>query len=179
TNIRLEAAAAKSGSSHQAVNDDNSKEDYSDNEGSIIKELTSTLTGTRSSSVMYIPLSAEKIHIWANALILLCITCCLQQSISVGSWKKSQGSQSIHLRLSSIASNHTLEDYLTFIGCVSPEAERVSSILRRNGFISYHNFASPSLNNEYLTAVELPLGLVIRLRDSVSGFFNHLSQNLT
>ncbi|POW12406.1 hypothetical protein PSTT_04463, partial [Puccinia striiformis] len=75
--------------------------------------------------------------------------------------------------------NHTLEDYLTFIGCVSPEAERVSSILRRNGFISYHNFASPSLNNEYLTAVELPLGLVIRLRDSVSGFFNHLSQNST
>ncbi|KAI7966639.1 hypothetical protein MJO29_002387 [Puccinia striiformis f. sp. tritici] len=74
--------------------------------------------------------------------------------------------------------NHTLEDYLTFIGCVSPETERVSGILRRNGFISYRNFASPNLNNEYLTAMELPLGLVICLRDGVSGFFNQLNANV-
>ncbi|KNE92564.1 hypothetical protein PSTG_14074 [Puccinia striiformis f. sp. tritici PST-78] len=90
TNIRLEAAAAKSGSSHQAVNDDNSKEDYSDNEGSIIKEIDLYTdrdqilkrygVGCRYNQIFpsflhpteitkYIPLSAEKIHIWANALL--------------------------------------------------------------------------------------------------------------
>ncbi|KAI9608977.1 hypothetical protein KEM48_003147 [Puccinia striiformis f. sp. tritici PST-130] len=90
TNIQLEAAAAKSGSSHQAVNDDNSKEDYSDNEGSIIKDIDLYTdrdqilkrygVGCRYNQIFpsflhpteitkYIPLSAEKIHIWANALL--------------------------------------------------------------------------------------------------------------
>ncbi|POV97179.1 hypothetical protein PSTT_15219, partial [Puccinia striiformis] len=135
TNIRLKAAAAKSGTSHQAVNNDNSEEDDSDNEGSIIGDIDFFrdqiiqrygvdccydrifLSFLHPSDITkYIPLSAEMVRIWANAL--------------------------------------------------------------RNGFISYRSFTSPNLNNEYLMAMEIPLGLVIRLRDGVSSFYNHLNQNV-
>ncbi|KAH9463793.1 hypothetical protein Pst134EA_015876 [Puccinia striiformis f. sp. tritici] len=87
TNIRLKAAAAKSGTSHQAVNNDNSEEDDSDNEGSIIGDIDFFrdqiiqrygvdccydrifLSFLHPSDITkYIPLSAEMVRIWANAL---------------------------------------------------------------------------------------------------------------
>ncbi|POW12834.1 hypothetical protein PSHT_07940 [Puccinia striiformis] len=259
TNVRLEAAAAKSGTSHQAGNNDNSEEDDSGDEGSIIEDvdifraeiLERYGIDCRYDRIFpsfphptdinkYIPLSANNVRIWANAMVsfhsrffcshlsLTAINVCWQVErkgvVSIGSppsellYKVRQKASAApdpapppetaamtaamtaflqvaaEDRAQSMANrtatrlalfdppgrtaNHTLEDYLTFIGCVSPETERVSGILRRNGFISYRNFASPNLNNEYLTAMELPLGLVIRLRDGVSGFFNQLNANV-
>jgi hypothetical protein len=87
-NVRLEAASAKSGTSHQAVNNDNSEEDDSDNEGSIIEDIDlfraqilkrygvdcrynqffpSFLHPTDITK--FIPLSAEMVRTWANALV--------------------------------------------------------------------------------------------------------------
>ncbi|POV95010.1 hypothetical protein PSHT_15895 [Puccinia striiformis] len=238
TNVRLEAAAAKSGTSHQAVNNDNSEEDDSDNEGSIIEDIDlfrgqilqrygvdcrydrifpSFLHPT--DITQYIPLSAEMVRIWASALLEKKSGVSIDKPPSEFRYKVRQKAsaapapappapettamnaamtaflqvaaddraQSMANRTAThlapfeppgMTGNHTLEDYLTFIGCVSPEAEIVSGILKRNGFISYRSFASPNLNNEYLMAMEIPLGLVIRLRDGVSSFYNHLSQNV-
>ncbi|POW09404.1 hypothetical protein PSTT_06783, partial [Puccinia striiformis] len=92
TNIRLEAPAAKSVSSHQAVNNHNSKEDDSDNEGSIIEDIdlyrdqilkrygvdccynSIFLSFLHPAKITkYIPLLAEKIHIWANTMCNQCL----------------------------------------------------------------------------------------------------------
>ncbi|POW00897.1 hypothetical protein PSTT_12837, partial [Puccinia striiformis] len=101
-NIRLEAPAAKSVSSHQAINNHNSKEDDSDNEGSIIEDIDlytdqipkrygvdccynsiflSFLHPTKITK--YIPLLAEKIHVAIldpslNHLLLPAINACCQ-----------------------------------------------------------------------------------------------------
>ncbi|KAI9605593.1 hypothetical protein KEM48_002047 [Puccinia striiformis f. sp. tritici PST-130] len=236
TNIRLKAAAAKSGTSHQAVNNDNSEEDDSDNEGSIIGDIDFFrdqiiqrygvdccydrifLSFLHPSDITkYIPLSAEMVRIWANALFKkksrvsidsppsefqykfrqkasaapalappapettvmnAAMTAFLQVAADDRAQSMANQKGLSQAPFESYTGNHTLEDYLTFIGCVSPEAKTVSGILKRNGFISYRSFTSPNLNNEYLMAMEIPLGLVIRLRDGVSSFYNHLNQNV-
>ncbi|KAI7933241.1 hypothetical protein MJO29_016956 [Puccinia striiformis f. sp. tritici] len=278
TNIRLKAAAAKSGTSHQAVNNDNSEEDDSDNEGSIIGDIDFFrdqiiqrygvdccydrifLSFLHPSDITkYIPLSAEMVRIWANALFKkksrvsidsppsefqykfrqkasaapalappapettvmnAAMTAFLQvaaddraQSMANrtathiapfeppgmtgvvhGIVEKSKISilHTQHFRYHQLClKNQTLRlipPLLTTDGNpqalldqklqLQAPAKTVSGILKRNGFISYRSFTSPNLNNEYLMAMEIPLGLVIRLRDGVSSFYNHLNQNV-
>ncbi|KAI9612259.1 hypothetical protein KEM48_004275 [Puccinia striiformis f. sp. tritici PST-130] len=237
-----DAAAAKSGTSHQAGNHDNSKEDDSDNEGLTIEDIDLFREEIHKRYSIdchynrifpsfphpikinkYIPLSAEKIRIWATALLerkegvlidlppsefqykvrqkasvaaapapapapppeIIVMNAALTAFLQVAADDRAQlmaNRTATHLAPfdpPGMNGNHTLKDYRPFIECVPPEARRVSGILRPNRFISYRSFASLNLNNEYLTAMELPLGLnVICLRDSVSGFFNHLNTNV-
>ncbi|POW19622.1 hypothetical protein PSHT_04466, partial [Puccinia striiformis] len=223
TKVRLEAAAAKSGTSHQAGNHDNSEEDDSDNEGLTIEEIPKRYsTDNEGLTIEEIPkrysIDSEKIRIWATALLerkkgvlidsppselqykvrqkasvaaepapppkTIAMNAALTAFLQVAANNRAQlmaNRTATHLapfNPPGMNGNHTLEVYLTFIGRVPPEAGRVSRILRRKGFISYRSFASSNLNNEYLTAMELPLDLVICLRDSASDFFNHLKANV-
>ncbi|POW15450.1 hypothetical protein PSTT_02041 [Puccinia striiformis] len=211
TNVRLEAAAAKSGTSHQAVNNDNSEEDDSDNEGSIIEDIDlfrgqilqrygvdcrydrifpSFLHPTNITQ--YIPFNQFLLAVGKKSGVSIDkppseFRYKVRQKASAAPAPAPPAPETTAMNAAMTAFLQVAADdraqsmanrTATHLAPFEPPGMTVSGILKRNGFISYRSFASPNLNNEYLMAMEIPLGLVIRLRDGVSSFYNHLSQNV-